>query len=152
MAEREILFHFDHFDSGINRTVVATGGTDVVGQSGAAHATAYSFSEGYCAVGFDEWLTVQNPTSAQETVTTTLINGKGTVYQFSLTVPAHGRGTANITDEVVHNMYHTNDGTAGFQVSMTVRSTGGVFVAERPLYWNAAGTQGASDIIGYIGG
>jgi streptogramin lyase len=152
VAEREILFHFDHFDSGINRTVIAVGGTDVVGQSGAAHATSYSFSEGYCAAGFDEWLTVQNPTTAQETVTTTLINGKGTVYQFSLTVPAHGRGTANITDYVVQHMYHTNDGTAGFQVSMTVRSTAGVFVAERPLYWNAAGTQGASDIIGYIGG
>ena len=24
-------------------------------------------------------------------------------------------------------------------------------VAERPMYWNAAGTQGGSDIIGYYG-
>ena len=151
VAEREILFHYNHFDRGLNRTVIAVGGTDVVGQSGAAHATSYSFSEGYSAGGFDEWLTVQNPNGAPATITATLINGKGTVYQFTLTVPAHGRGTANITDAVVQHMFRSTDGTAGYQVSMTVQSSN-VFVAERPMYWNAAGTQGASDIIGYIGG
>jgi len=25
-------------------------------------------------------------------------------------------------------------------------------VVERPMYWNASGTQGGTDIIGYIGG
>ena len=152
VAEREMLYHFDHFDRGLNRTVNSIGGTDVTGQSGAASSTSYSFSEGYSAVGFDEWLTVQNPTNTAETLWVTLINAKGTVYQFSLTVPAHGRGTANVTDAEVQHMYHTNDGTAGYQVSMTVQTTNrAVFVAERPLYWNAAGTQGGSDIIGYTG-
>ncbi len=151
VAEREMLFHYNHFDRGLNRTVISAGGTDVTGQSGSATFTSYSFSEGYSAGGFDEWLTIQNPTSASETITATLINGKGTVYQFSLTIPAHGRGTANIVDPVVQHMFHANDGTAGYQVSMTVQSNN-VFVAERPMYWNAAATQGGSDIIGYIGG
>jgi hypothetical protein len=36
---------------------------------------------------------------------------------------------------------------------MTVQTTdGSVFVAERPMYWNASATQGGSDVIGYIGG
>src|SRR2546425_1521565 len=50
------------------------GGTDVTGQSGAASSTSFSFSEGYSAVGYDEWLTVQNPTNTTETVWATLIN------------------------------------------------------------------------------
>ncbi len=37
-------------------------------------------------------------------------------------------------------------------VQTTSASSGGPFVAERPMYWNASGTQGGTDIIGYIGG
>ena len=33
-------------------------------------------------------------------------------------------------------MYHSGDGTAGYQASLTVQTTDkSVFVAERPLYW-----------------
>jgi len=153
VAEREMFFHYNHFDRALNRTTVAMGGTDVLGQSGAATATAYSFAEGYSAGGFDEWLTVQNPTSNTETVWVTLINGKGTVYTFSIPLVAHSRGTVNVVDLVVQHLFHPNDGTAGYQVSMTVQTTdGSVFVAERPMYWNYSGTQGGSDVIGYIGG
>jgi hypothetical protein len=50
-------------------------------------------------------------------------------------------------------MYHSGDGTAGYQVSLTVQTTDrSVFVAERPLYWNASGTQGGDDVLGYQGG
>ena len=91
VAEREMFFHFDHLDRVLNRTTRATGGTDVVGQSGAAVASAYSFAEGYAY--------------------------------------------------------------AGYQVSLTVQTTDkSVFVAERPLYWNASGTQGGDDVLGYLGG
>jgi hypothetical protein len=68
-------------------------------------------------------------------------------------VPAHSRGTANITEVVVQHLYHANDGVAGYEVSMTVKTAdGSVFVAERPLYWDASGTQGGGDVIGYTGG
>jgi hypothetical protein len=34
---------------------------------------------------------------------------------------------------------------------MVQTTDGSVFVAERPMYWNYSGTQGGSDVIGYIG-
>jgi len=153
VAEREMFFHFNHFDRALNRTTTAMGGTDDVGQSGAATKTSYSFAEGYTFNGYDEWLTVQNPTNNLETVWVTLINGKGTVLSFPISVLAHSRYTLNVDDRVVLQMYHTGDGTAGYQVSMTVQTTdGSVFVAERPMYWNVGGSQGGDDVIGYVGG
>jgi streptogramin lyase len=153
VAEREMFFHFNHFDRALNQTTTARGGTDVIGQSGAATATSYSFAEGYTFNGYDEWLTVQNPTANVETVWVTLINGKGTVYSFSISVLAHSRYTVNINEDVVLHMLHPNDGTAGYQVSMTVQTTdASVFVAERPMYWNVNGSQGGDDVLGYIGG
>lgn len=153
VAEREMFFHFNHFDRSLNRTTTAMGGTDDVGQSGAATNTSYSFAEGYTFNGYDEWLTVQNPTNNLETVWVTLINGKGTVLSFPISVLAHSRYTLNVDEKVVLQMYHTGDGTAGYQVSMTVQTTdGSVFVAERPMYWNVGGSQGGDDVIGYIGG
>lgn len=153
VAEREMFFHFNHFDRALNQTTTAMGGTDVVGQSGAATATSYSFAEGYTFKGYDEWLTVQNPTANLETVWVTVINGKGTVYSFSIAVLAHSRYTVNINEIVVLHMLHANDGTAGYQASMTIQTTdGSVFVAERPMYWNVNGSQGGDDILGYTGG
>ena len=153
VAEREMFFHYNHYDRALGRSTTAIGGTDVVGQSGAATASAYSFAEGYTYSGYDEWLTVQNPTGGQETVWVTLSNGKGTVYEMALAVGAHSRYTVNVDEPVVLAMYHSGDGTAGYQVSLTVQTTDkSVFVAERPLYWNASGTQGGDDVLGYLGG
>jgi streptogramin lyase len=153
VAEREMFFRFNHFDRALNRTTTAMGGTDVIGQSGTATNTSYSFAEGYTFNGYDEWLTIQNPTNNLETVWVSLINGKGTLYSFPISVLAHSRYTLNVDEKVVLQMYHTGDGTAGYQVSMTVQTTGGsVFVAERPMYWNVSGSQGGDDVIGYIGG
>jgi hypothetical protein len=75
---------------------------------------------------------IQNPTANVETVWVTLINGKGTVYSFSISLPAHSRYTGNINEIVVLRMLHPNDGTAGYQASMTVQTTNGsVFVLWR---------------------
>src|SRR5260370_1127530 len=123
VAEREMFFHFNHFDRALNVTTTAMGGTDVIGQSGTATAKSYSFSEGYTFPGYDEWLTVQNPTNNLETVWVTLINGKGTVYSFSISVLAHSRYTVNINEIVVLRMLHPNNGTAGYQPSMPFHTT-----------------------------
>jgi hypothetical protein len=153
VAEREMFFHYYRLDRLTGMTVRAQGGTDVTGQSGTAAASAYSFAEGYTNMGYDEWLTVQNPTSNKETVWVRLVNGKSNTYQFSIVVEMRSRYTVNINDVVTQNLVHPNDGVGDYEVSMTVQTTdGSVFVAERPMYWNASGTQGGSDVLGYIGG
>jgi outer membrane protein assembly factor BamB len=150
VVEREMFFKYNHVGNG--RTLTATGGTDVIGQVGPAAATSYSFAEGYTNTGYDEWLTMQNPTANTEIINITLVNAVGTVYTFSVQVVAHSRYTVDIVGTVIQHLFHNGDGYNGFEVSMAVQSSNGPFVVERPMYWNASGTQGGSDIIGYIGG
>jgi hypothetical protein len=150
VVEREMFFRYNHVGNG--RTLVASGGTDVVGQQGPATATSYSFAEGYANIGYDEWLTIQNPSANLETIVVTLVNAKGTVYTFPVTVISHSRYTVDIVRIVMQHLYHNGDGYKGFEVSMAVQSSTGPFVVERPMYWNASGTQGGSDAIGYSGG
>jgi endoglucanase len=150
VAEREMFFLYNHAANG--RNLNATGGTDVLGQNGPAAMSNYSFAEGYVNVGYDEWLTIQNPTGSSETITIGLVNAKGTTYVFTLSVGAHTRSTVDITGTVIQHLYHSGDGFYGYEVAMVVQSSSGPFVAERPMYWNTAGTQGGSDVIGYPGG
>ena len=153
VVEREMFFRYLHNANG--RSLSSAGGTDVLGQVGPAAQTLYSFAEGYVNLGFDEWLTLQNPTSSQETVWITLYNAVGTTYTYTVIVGPNSRATQDIVYVVLNKLYHNGDGYKGFEVSMTVQTTsvsGGPIVAERPMYWNAASTQGGSDIIGYTGG
>lgn len=153
VAEREMFFHYNHYDRVTGLTTIAQGGTDVTGQAGIATASAYSFAEGYTNAGFDEWLTLQNPTAVAETVWVSLVNGKSRRYQFALVVGGQTRATVNLNEVVVQHLLQPNDGVGGYEISLTVQTTNGsVFVAERPMYWNYSGTQGGSDVIGYIGG
>jgi hypothetical protein len=150
VVEREMFFKYNHVGNG--RTTTATGGTDVIGQVGPAAASDYSFAEGYTNTGYDEWLTMQNPTANAETINVTIVNAVGTMYTFSVQVVADSRYTVDIVGTVLQHLYHNGDGYKGLEVSMAVQSSSGAFVVERPMYWNASGTQGGSDIIGYIGG
>ncbi len=146
IVERQMFFKYNHVGNG--RTLTVIGGTDVGGQVGPAVATSYSFAEGYTNVGYDEWLTIQNPTANSETITITLANAKGNVYTFSVSVVSHSRYTVDIVGTVIQHLYRNADGYNGFEVSLAVQSSS-PFIAERPMYWNAAGTQGGSDVIGY---
>jgi len=153
VVEREMFFRYLHNANG--RSLSSTGGTDVLGLVGPSAQSLYSFAEGYVNTGYDEWLTLQNPTTSTETIWITLYNALGHTYTASVSVPAQSRATEDITGWVIHNLYHSGDGFKGYEVSMTVQTTttqGGPFLAERPMYWNAAATQGGSDIIGYFGG
>jgi len=149
-VEREMYFGYSHVGDG--RTTLATGGTDVLGQVGPAGVSAYSFAEGYTNLGYDEWLTIQNPTNNTETITVTVANAVGTVYTFLQQVGGHSRYTVDMTAIVIGHMYHATDGYNGYEISLAVQSSNGPFVVERPMYWNASGTQGGSDVIGYAGG
>ena len=112
----------------------------------------YSFAEGYTNLGYDEWLTIQNPTANTETVNVTVSNGVGTVYTFAEQVVGHSRSTVDMVAIVQQHVFHGGNGYPGYEISMAVQSSNGPFVVERPMYWNASGTQGGSDVIGYSGG
>ena len=149
-VEREMYFGYDHVGDG--RTTTATGGSDVLGQVGPAARSDYSFAEGYTNLGYDEWLTIQNPTANTETVNVTVSNGVGTVYTFAEQVVGHSRSTVDVVAMVQQHVFHGGNGYSGYEISMAVQSSNGPFVVERPMYWNASGTQGGSDVIGYSGG
>ena len=149
-VEREMYFGYDHVGDG--RTTTATGGSDVLGQVGPASKSDYSFAEGYTNLGYDEWLTIQNPTANTETVNVTVSNGVGTVYTFAEQVVGHSRSTVDMVAIVQQHVFHGGNGYPGYEISMAVQSSNGPFVVERPMYWNASGTQGGSDVIGYSGG
>ena len=147
VVEREMFFHYSY--NGLS----AIGGTDVLGQLGPASATNYGFAEGYTYSGYNEWLTLQNPTGTAETITIFLVNEAGGSYTTSVQVNAHTRATEDITAMVKSHLAPAGStNPAYYEVSMVVKSPGGPFVAERPIYWNASGTQGGSDVIGYVGG
>src|SRR6266571_181726 len=155
LVERQMFFQYSHTVNGIQ--TIAMGGTDVIGQVGPATQVIYSFAEGYTNKGYNEWLTLQNPTGNTETITLTLVNGYGRSYTPpAFTVLAHSRYTVDITALVVQHMVQAGDDHRGYEVSMAVASSNNApFVAERPIYWNTAGslfvTQGGSDVIGYTG-
>jgi endoglucanase len=149
VAEREMFFHYDHITQ--TRSLSVVGGTDVTGEPGPAAATSFNFAEGYTNIGYDEWLTLQNPTSNPESISVQLVNGYGDQYTQTYPVAAHSRFTVDITGLVSQYVYHSGEDYLGYEVSMTVQSGSGPFVAERPMYWNVSGTQGGSDVIGYTG-
>jgi virginiamycin B lyase len=150
VAQREMAFGYDH--AGDGRLTLASGSTDVLGQMGPAAVSAYSFAEGYTNLGYDEWLTIQNPTNTSESITVTAVNAVGTRYTFLQQVLGHSRYTVDMTAIVQQHLSQPNTGYQGYEISMAVQSSNGPFVVERPMYWNASGTQGGSDVIGYAGG
>ncbi len=146
-VEREMFFGYNH--QGDGRVTQSMGGTDVLGLVKSSMTNDYSFAEGYTNLGYDEWLTVQNPTVNPEMVNVTVSNGVGTVYTFAVNVAAHSRYTVDMVAIVQQHMFHAGNGYQGYNISMAVQSSSGPFVVERPMYWNASGTQGGSDVIGY---
>ena len=153
VVEREMFFHY-HVNSN-NSTAV--GGTDATGEVGPATKTAYSFAEGYVNKGFDEYLTIQNPTASAERVFITLINGYSRTYTQWFQVGPNTRLTVSIYALSFQYLIHPGDGNFAYEISMTLQSFNNApFVAERPMYWNTAGvsspsTSGGTDIVGFTG-
>lgn len=155
VVEREMFFQYDHtIKSGNGFRVVTHGGTDVIGQPGPAAATSYAFAEGFSRNGYNQWLTLQNPTGGDETMNVVIVNGYGRIYRpTGVVVHAHSRYTLDVTSLVLQYMVRAGDDHRGYEVSMTIASSA-AFVSERPMYWNSgsAGTLGGSDVIGYVPG
>lgn len=152
IVERQMFFK----DQLHGTTMTAIGGTDVIGQLGPPSASAYSFSEGYVGNGYNEFLTLQNPTIGTESLTLTLVNGYGRTYSQPVQVGPTTRVTLDISALSLQHLVHHGDALPGYEVSMSIQATNSTFfVAERPMYWNELNsgfpTQGGDDIIGYTG-
>lgn len=154
VVSRELYFSYAHTLP--RGRMTATGGTEVTGLPASLIGKSYTFAEGYSNVGYNEWLTLQNPTTTAETIVITMVNGYGRVYSVSVPVGASTRATIDITNLVLTKMVLPGDDHRGYEVSMTVQTLNGAkFVAERPMYFNTAGsafpTVGGTDVIGYGG-
>ncbi|HEY0756261.1 MAG TPA: cellulase family glycosylhydrolase [Ktedonobacteraceae bacterium] len=140
VVERVISFRYSLGGSQIS------GVTSAPGLTRAQAASSYSFADGYSAFGFDEWLSLQNITSARELITITLVHARQ-IITYQVYLPAHNRGTIWLN----RLLPTAAQSVPGIEFSLVVQSDGGAFVAERPMYWNMAGSQGGSDIAGYAG-
>lgn len=155
VVQREMYYQYHHTLP--NGTLATNSITDVVGLPAASIKSTYSFAEGYTRTNYHEWLTVQNPTASAETIYVTLTNGNAQRFVQGYAAPANGRLTVDITAMMQAAQISFSD-NVGNTVSMTVQTlnNGGNFLAERPMYFNTAGSsfavQGGTDIIGYIGG
>ena len=157
VVQREMYFTYHHTLTN-GRVTASVGGTDVLGQVGPATHTAYSFAEGYANTGYNDWLTIQNPTGNAESDLDHIGQRHGSVHDVqTVSVPANARFTEDIAS-LVQTTFNAGTNSNANAFSMTVQTTnGGVFVAERPIYFNTNGvspfgTQGGDDIIGYVGG
>ncbi len=154
VVQREMYFQYHH--SG-DQPMQSQGVTDVIGQVGPASRSSYSFAEGYTNAGYNEWLTLQNPTGNTETIYVTLVNTLGKTFTQSFAVGGNSRFTVDVTLMTLQNLVPAGATFQSYEVSMTVQTLNNApFVAERPEYFNTSGssfsTQGGSDIIGYAGG
>ncbi len=155
VVQREMYFTYKHTLTN-GRGTTAVGGSDVIGQVGPAAHSSYSFAEGYANTGYNDWLTIQNPTGTAETISITLVNGMGQSNVQNVSVPANARFTEDIAS-LVQTAFNAGSNINPNEFSMTVQTTNGaVFVAERPMYFNTSGSsfavQGGDDILGYVGG
>lgn len=88
-------------------------------------AQAFYFAEGYTGDGFDEYLTVANPTTESATVTVNFLFKSGAPIPYTFPVGPLTRETLNVRALAGHNK----------EVSMRVTSDTPI-VAERPMYFN----------------
>ena len=154
VVQREMFFQYTHTIGNNGFSLAASGGTDIIGQVGPASVNSYTFAEGYANVGYNEWLTLQNPMGSDETVTITLNNGYGRGYSVDgVLIRAHTRTTIDIAALVRQYLLKTgSDPRYSCAVAMTVQGApDAAFVAERPMYWNTGNSQGGSAVLGYVG-
>jgi hypothetical protein len=115
-----------------------TGGHDVVGAN--ATATTWFFAEGTTRNNFDEWLTLQNPGSADAHITITYYTSSGQAIPKSWTVSANSRLTVNVNQ----------DAGANQDISAKVSSDQPI-ITERPMYFNYQGVwTGGHDVVGFV--
>jgi Tol biopolymer transport system component len=123
VAERPMYFNYQG-TAGWNWT----GGHCVMGSMELAQY--YFFAEGTTRGGFEEWITLQNPSAAPITVKAIYLLGEGEPIDKEIVVDPARRST----------IYVPNDVGTGKDVSVILKCQT-PFLAERPMYFNYQGTN-----------
>jgi len=115
------------------------------GQRAAPANTTWYFAEGSVGGGFQEYLTLQNPSTTQtaNVSVTYLIQGSA-----ARTVPHNVNASSRFTIDVDKDL---NDSPTGPHISVAaiVQVTNSVgIVAERPMYFNVLGVHSGTDVVG----
>jgi uncharacterized repeat protein (TIGR01451 family) len=87
--------------------------------------TKWTVPEGSTGGGFDSWVLIENPTTADTTANVTFMTASGPRAPIEISVPANSRYTIRVSDFVPDD----------FHVS-TLVETGGQLVVERAMYWD----------------
>lgn len=118
VVERPMYFHYK---GGID------GGSSVMGVR--APRQEHLYAEGYTGSGFDEYLSLLNPSSSGATVRATYTFANGQSVTRGHVVPAQSRRTVRVSDDV------------GVDKEVSVRLTSDVpIVTERPIYFRYDGS------------
>ena len=96
------------------------------------------FAEGTTRSGFEEYLTIQNPSDRDARVDITYILGNGTTVPAEAYVGARSRATVNVNAAVGPEQ----------DVSMVVECDNVAIVAERPMYFDYHGLTGGHCVMG----
>ena len=131
LAERPMYFNYHD---------AWTGGSCVLGST--VTSGEWCFAEGYTGEGFEEWLCLQNPGTADATVEITYFTQEqGALPARTWVVPAASRLTIPVNQ----------DAGAGYQLSARLEVTSGPgIMVERPMYFNYNGVwNGGHDTAGF---
>jgi hypothetical protein len=128
VAERPMYFEYQ----GITGDRGWRGGHCVMGAT--ELSTQYFFAEGTTRMGFETWLTIQNPSGTETLVVDATFypgDGQGIPIETTYTVAPGSRYTVSLNRDVGE----------GKDVSARLTSSS-QFLAERPMYFNYNGTSG----------
>src|SRR5215467_10718976 len=111
------------------------------------------FAEGRAGAGFTEFLTLGNPTSSACQVTITYLTQPDGKPNGTKTVSVHVPAATRVTEWVDGDLGTSPAGpgisdAATVSVNSTATPSCSGIVAERPMYFNALGTNSGSDVLG----
>jgi hypothetical protein len=137
IAERPMYFNYQGYTQ-----LNWNGGHDVVGAT--APAATWYFAEGTCRPGFDPYICLQNPGSADAAVTVTYMKGNGKTASQKMTVTRNSRSTVKVKDVLGEGNDIAHDFSAKVECT-----NGQAVIAERPMYFCYNGVwTGGHDVMG----
>jgi hypothetical protein len=114
-----------YFRAPVAAAGLVDGGHVALGAAGPS--TSWFFAEGYTGDGFQEYITLVNPTDADVAVDIALLRAEAPATHVGVTVPSRARRTLDVNAAL----------GPGVEAAATVTSSGPV-VAERSMYFTAA--------------
>ena len=108
--------------------------------------TTWYFAEGSVGHGFQEYLTIQNPSVSQSaTVNITYLFENKAAVVMTHVIPASSRSTVSVNQDL---HVQTNDPQQALSAIVQVANGGPGIVVERPMYFSYKGIQSGTDVMG----